>query len=470
MLLEQWRHDLQLAGRSLLRARAFTAAAVLTMALGIGSTTVVFALVEGVLLRPMPVREQDHLVVAWKKFPAGGFDHWPFQVDEIDVIRRESRLLEQVAGVSYSGPGRDVAVLNGEAHYVHTVSVTGTFFTALGVRPIHGRALEPDDDRAGAGKVLVISHGLWQRRYGGSRDVVGRRLMLRNQPFTIVGVAPRDFVYPRGTEAWLTVEAIASSNPAPPFGDAVRRENDMVARLRPGVTVEQARRELETLVPRLEADARLQMPRGLVPVVRTYEDVVIGDVRRGMWVLFAAVGLVLLIASANVANLLLLRGEGRRSELAVRAALGATAGRMASQSMAETLWLALAAGLVGLGASAWVLKGVVALVPSGLPRVESVGIDAAVVLFASGVTFAAAALAGLAPAFFSTRSAAAPWLRSGRQPDIGGARHGRRMFVVAQVALTVTIVAAASLLTRSLLRLQRVDLGLTADHLHFVSL
>jgi putative ABC transport system permease protein len=379
-------------------------------------------------------------------------------------------LLEQVAGVSYSGAGRDVALENGEAHYIQTVSVTGTFFPTLGVKPIHGRALEPGDDRAGADKVMVISHGLWQRRYGGARDVVGRRLTLRRQPFTIVGVMPRDFVYPRGAEAWLAVEAVAATSPQSALGDAVRRENDMVARLRPGVTLDQARRELEALVPRLEADTRLQMPLGLTPVVGAYEDVVIGDVRRGLWVLFAAVGLVLLIASANVANLLLLRGEGRRAELAVRAALGATAGRMASQSLAESLLLAVVAGLVGLAGSAWVLQGVVALVPTGLPRVDSVGVDAAVVLFAATVTFVAAALAGLAPALYATRSAAAARLRSGRQPDIGGTKYGRRTLVVAQLALTVTIVSAASLLTRSLLRLQKVDLGLTTDSLFFVSL
>jgi putative ABC transport system permease protein len=470
MPLEHWPHDVRLAGRSLLRARAFTGTAVLTMALGIGGTTVMFALIEGVLLRPMPVREQERLIVAWKESPSGGFAHWPFQVGEIEVIGRESRLFERVGGVSYSGALPGVVVENGSASYISSATVTGTFFATLGVRPIRGRGLERADDVAGAEKVLVITHGLWQRRYGGARDVIGRRLMLGDQPFTIVGVMPPDFVYPRGVEAWMTVEALAPLLPNPTFRAAVRRENDLVARLRPGVTRAQALRELEALVPRLEADARFDMPRGLRPVLRSYEDIVVGDTRPAMAVLFAAVSLVLLIASANVANLLLLRSEGRRSELAVRAALGATRARMAGQLLAESLLLAITAGLVGLASSGWVLQGIVALVPGGLPRVDSVRIDAGVVLFTVAVAFASAALAALAPAFYATRTDLAAQLRTGRQPDIGGARHGRRALIVAQVALAVTIVAAASLLTRSLLRLQTVDTGLAADRLFLVSL
>jgi putative ABC transport system permease protein len=470
MPFDHCRHDVRVACRSLLRARAFTATAVFTLALGIAGATVMFALIQGVLLRPMPVREQERLIVAWKAFPSGGFDHWPFQVSEIDVIGRESRLFERVGGVSYNGALPGVAVENGSAGYITNASVTGTFFATLGVVPILGRTLEPADDIPEAGKVLVITRGLWERRYGGARDVIGRRLLLSDQPFTIVGVMPSDFGYPKGVEAWMTVEAMASLQRNPTFREAVRAENDLVARMRPGVTREQALAELQLLVPRLETDARLRMPHGLRPVVRSYEDVVVGDVRPAMLVLFAAVGLVLLIANANVANLLLLRSEGRQSELAVRSALGATRGRIAWQLMAESAVLALVAGLVGLAATWSVLHGVVALIPGGLPRLDSVRVDGRVALFTVALSLVSAALAALVPAVFATRSDLAAQLRTGRQPDIGGARHGRRALIVAQVALAVTIVAAAGLLTRSLLRLQRADMGWSVDHLFLVSL
>ena len=299
-------------------------------------------------------------------------------------------------------------------------------------------------------------------------DVIGRRLVIMERPFTIVGVMPLDFADPRGVEGWMTVEALASVSA--PFGDAMRQENELIARLRPGVTREQALRELQGLVARLEADAKLEVASGLQPVVRSYDDVMVGDVRPALLVLFAAVGLVLLISSANVANLLLLRGETRRPELAVRAALGASPYRMARGLLAESLLLALAAGLVALVVSGWVLRLVVALVPDGLPRVESVRVDAAVVLFTVAAALAAAALAGLAPAFFAARTDLVSQLRTGRQPGSAGARRGRRVLVAAQVALAVTVVAAAGLLTRSLLRLQHVDLGLTTDRLVFVSL
>ena len=471
MLFESWWQDLRLAWVGLRRAKAFTGAAVLTLALGMAGTTVMFALIEGVLLRPLAVRRQDRLIVAWKEFPSGTFAHWPFRSSEVDAVSRESRRLERVAGISYYGAGRGIVFENASAIYLSSASVTGAFFDVLGVEPLLGRALRRADDVTGAENVLVITHALWQRRYGGSRDVIGRRLTIGERPFTIVGVMPPDFAYPPGVEAWMTLTADASKETNAAFREGILRDVDLVARLRPGVTLEQARSELQGLVATLEADAPTADTRGLRPVVRSYADVVVGDVRPAMLVLFAAVGLVLLIASANVANLLLLRGEARRPELAVRAALGASRGRLARQLLAESVLVALAAGLVGLTAGRWLLPGVVALVPGGLPRVESIRIDPVVVLFTFGVALLAAALAGVAPALFASRLDLASHLRSGRQTGGGaGARHGRRALVVVQVALAVTTVAAAALLTRSLRHLEAVDMGLAADRLVFVYL
>jgi predicted permease len=454
--------DLVLAWRGLRRAKGFTGAAVLTLALGITATTVMFALVQGVLLRPLPVRDQDRLLVGWKELPASGFGHYPFRAPELEALRADSRLLERVGGVDYNGAWPFLATESGSAAFLQCVSVTGDFFGVVGVEPILGRALNRADDLAGAENVLVISHGLWQRRYGGGRDVLDRMLTLRERPFRIVGVMPPGFAYPRGSEAWMTVAALQSTVTSKDFVPYV----DLIARLRPGATIDQAKSELHGLTARLESDAPPDAPRGLTPVVRSYEDVVVGDVRRPMLVLFGAVGLVLLIASANVANLLLMRGEARRPEMAVRAALGAGRGRIARQVLAESAVLALAAGGVGLGVSWCSLPALTTLVPGEIPQLESVRIDLGVLVFTVAVAFVTAALAGLVPALSAARTDPILQLRTGGRGSTQPAtRPGRRALVVAQVALAVTVVAAAGLLTRTLLQLQTVDMGLAADRL-----
>ena len=471
MRFEGWWNDLRLAARTLARARGFSSAAVVTLAVGVAGTTTVFALVRGVLLRPLTVPDQDRLILGWKEFPSGAFTHWPFRSREIDTIGRESRLLESVAGVSYYGAGSGVVFENDRPSYLRSASVTGGFFGVVGVAAVQGRALQPDDDVPGAENVLVISHGLWQRRYGGSRDAIGRRLVIGEQPFTIVGVMPPDFEYPRGAEAWMTLNADASKEVNPAFREGILRDVDLVARLVPGATIERARSELGSLVTGLEADLPADAVRGLRPVLRFYRDVVVGDVRPAMLMLFAAVALVLFIASANVANLLLMRNEAKKQELALRAALGAGPSRLARLLLCESLVLAVTAGLLGLVASRWLLQAVLALVPGGLPREESVRLDPLVFVFTVGVTLFAAVMAGVVPALVASRIDLASQLRGGRQAGGGLARrHGRRALVVAQVALAVPVVAGAGLLTRSLLHLQTVDMGMAAKQLVFVDL
>jgi len=471
MILEQWWDDLRLAFRGLRRAPAFTGAAVLTLAVGIGGTTTMFALVQGVLLRPLPVPGQDRLLVAWKALPEAGARHWPFRAPEIERLRDESRVLESVAGVSYYDPSPFVVVENEVASSITGAAVTGDFFRVLGVEPRLGRGLRRADDVVGAENVLVLAHGLWQRRYGGARDVIGRRVIVSQRPFTIVGVMPPDVECPHGVEGWMTLAASASTLTNPAFRGGVLRDVDLIARLRPGATIEQARSELSGLTSRLEVDTPPDAPRGLEPVVRSYRDVVVGDVRPALLLLSSAVGLVLLIARANVANLLLLRGEARGAELALRAALGAGPGRLARQLLAESLLLALAAGVVGLVVTWWTLHALLALVPDGLPRVDSVRVDAGVVLFTLAVAFLTAAAAAVAPALSRSPDDLAAHLRGGGRGTTGGAgRRARRGLVVAQVALAVTVVAAAGLLTRSLLRLQAVDMGIALDRLVFVRL
>ena len=465
---ETLQQDLRYACRMLWHAKAFTGAAVLTLALGIAGTTVMFALIQGVLLRPLPVDDQDRLIISWKEARAAGSARYPFGNTEIEAVAEASHLLASAAGVTRNGVGRTVVTANGQSSYANVALVTGGFFDVLGVEPLLGRTLSVADEQDGAESVIVISSGLWRRQYGGARDVIGRRVTLGESPFTIVGVMPPDIDYPPGVEMWRTTSSVPATGP---FGDAARREVNLIGRLRPGVSVEQATSEISSLHQRLDEVAAPDAMRGLVPVVRPFADVVVGDISATMLALFGAVGLVLLIACANVANLLLLRGEVRRGELALRSALGAGQSRILQQVFAEGIVLSLLAGLVGFVIAWSSLQSLVTLVPDGLPRVESIRIDQSVVLFALAVVFVTALLASVAPALLALRQDLVSPLRSGAPSIAGGSSaRGRRTLVVAQVALAVTVLAAAGVLIRSVLNLQTVELGLPADRLVLLDL
>lgn len=467
-MLDALNQDLRLACRSLWRAKTFTGTAALTLALGIAGTTVMFALIQGVLLRPLPVRDQDRLIIAWKELRTSGSARYPFGNTEIEAVAEASGLLERAAGVTRNGVGRTVVIDDGVSAYANVAEVTGGFFDVLGVQPVLGRALSPVDDKEGAENVIVLSSGFWHRRYGGSREVIGRRISLGEQPYRVVGIMPTDLDYPTGVEVWRTTTSLPTSGP---FGEAARREVNLIARVRSGVTIDQATSEIVALSERLEAEARANETRGLVPVVRAFASVVVGDIRTAMLALFGAVGLVLLIATANVANLLLMRAEARRGELALRAALGAGRSRILGQILTESLVVAGVAGVAGLAITWWSLQALISLVPDGLPRAESVRIDATVVSFSIGVVLATALLAGFAPALLSMRADLVSQVRAATKGITSSAgSRGRRTLVVAQVALAVTVVAAAGLLIQSVLRLQSVELGLPADRLVLLDL
>ncbi len=457
---------LRSAFRSLVRAPGFALVTIFILAIGLAGTIVMVALIQGVLLRPLPVRDQGRLIVAWKQLPSSGFMHHPFGDTEIGAVAEASRLLEDVAGISRHGVSEATLVEDdGVAHYANQAFVTGGFFDVLGVRPLLGRTLTRADDVNGAANVVVISHRFWQRQFAGSQDVIGQRLSQNYGRFTIVGVMPVDLDYPHGVDFWRTTRSVEGT-----WSDAVRREVDLIGRLRPDATIEQATSELESLTRRLEATAPPDATRGLIPVVLSLEDVIVGDIRPILVALFAAVALVMLIAIANAANLLSMRNEARQSELAVRMALGAGRRTIAAQLLAESLLLCLAAGAVGLAFAWWSLQILVSVVPDGLPRGESVRIDAVVVFFTMAMALATSALTGLAPAWLAGGDLIACLKSSGRGAPGVASRRVRKGFVVAQVALAVTILAAAGLLTRTVFRLQSIDIGLPTDRLVFVEL
>ena len=471
MTIEPLVHDLRLAWRGLLRAKGFTAAAVLTLAVGMAGVTSMFALIQGVLLQPLPMPQPERLVAVWKELRATGTTHWPLSAAEFHIIRDEKRVFASVAAVGYNEPSQTEIVDGSSSEYIQTARVTGDFFEVLGAHPLLGRPLVPADDTPGSERVLVLTHGLWQRRYGGAADVIGRRLTLNDQRFVIVGVMPADVEYPRAVDAWMTVEARATLTRNATFQLATRDELDLIARLQPGVTVAQASSALDSLRPQLEATAPAgAVNTGTVSAVRPITDVIVGDVRAGMLALFAAVGLVLLIASANVANLLLVRGEIRRPELALRVALGATRRRLASQIVSESLVLSLLAGLVGLAAGWGCLRALVVFTPGGLPRVSSIRIDLGVVLFVMAVTVVTTVVAAFAPVLAAGHVSLVSRVQSGDRVVARRTRRGRGALVAAQIALAVIVVAAAALVTRSLLRLQSAGTAVGADRLVFVSL
>jgi predicted permease len=454
--------DLKYAVRSLRRAPGFTVVVLLTLALGIGATTAMFSVVRGILLRPLPYPNAEQVV---RLTPGGpGKEHGTLSPLEMNDWSTDLTAFSAVGGFRQWETG-SVYGDAPEPIYVKNVHVTAGFFPALGTRAELGRTFQPSDTVQGANHVAVVSHGFWQRQLGGDPQAIGRSIRLDGEPFTVLGVMPPDFNFPSPEAAvWLPTSLLGPDD----VGEGrAARWMDVVARTKPGVTPAQARADVEKLEARL-AEAFPESNAGWTTAdVQLVRDSIVGPVRRGLLVLFGAVGLVLLVVCVNVANLMLVRGSARERELALRAAIGAGRARLVRLLLTESMLLALAGGLLGVLAAWWAVHALVALSGHYLPRVADIRLDASVLVFAIIVSLATGTLFGLWPALrASAGTASAVGLREDTRGSVGsgGANRARALLVATEVALAVVLVVGAGLMVRSFERLTSADPGFRPEN------
>ena len=451
--------DLRYALRLFLRAPAFAAVAILTLALGIGANTAIFTVVNALLIQPLPYAHADRLVMVWQDLRARGgpADEWATPGNYADW-RKEKAIFDEVAVISGWRPTLTGAA---EPESIPGEQVSHEYFSVLGIRPMLGRTFTPADDVPNAPRVAVIGDGLWRRRFGASPAVIGQRVTLNSEPHEIIGVLGDGFrpIVNRVAEIWRP-SRINTSNPA--RGAVVLRA---VARLPDGMPLERAQAAADILARQLEA-AHPQFNEktrfNLIPLHQR----VVGDIKPGLLALLGAVGFVLLIACANIANLLLARGSARGRELAVRVALGAGRGRVVRQLLTESVVLAAIGGISGVLLGMWAVDALVALAPADAPRLNEITLDPTVLVFASLLTVVTGILFGLAPALHYSRSDVTNSLKDGARGSTGSAGRGlRRTLIAAEVALALMLLTGASLLAQTFVRLRATDLGFKPDNL-----
>ncbi|MCE9673570.1 ABC transporter permease [Myxococcus stipitatus] len=465
--------ELRLALRMLAKHPGFTAVALFTLALGIAANTAIFSVADAVLFSPLPYAQPDRLMMVWGLSPnqsrqtvsPANFLDWRAQSESFEGLAAFSNVPFNLAG-------------DGDPEVVRGASVSTNFFQVLGTPAALGTTFHPAAQGAGAPNTVVLGHRLWKRRFGGDPHILGRMLRLNDTSYEVVGVMPEHF-------EWPTIVPTHASAAEPPqlFVPAVHRDIPqlgpdltqdtsawrqgnylrVVGRLKPGVTLEGAAREMGTIATRLEQEypeSNTKSGIGLVPL----REQLVGNVRAALWVLLAAVGLVLVIACANVANLFLARASARRQELTVRLALGARRSQLVRQLLTESVLLALAAGALGLLLALWGMDALLALVPPELPQLGAVGLDGRVLAFTLLTSLATGGLFGLVPALQASRPDLNGVLRQGGGGRFSGAgQRSRSALVVGEVALAVVLLISAGLLLRSLWSMQSVDLGFRSE-------
>ncbi len=454
MIANLWQ-DLRYGARMLAKQPGFTLIAVLTLALGIGANTAIFSIVNAVLLRPFPYQAPERLVIIQERESGGGFSpSYPNFVD----WRAQNTAFTSIAAVrqneSFNLTGTS------EPERLQGQLVSAEFFSTLGIKPLVGRGFLAEEDRAGATPAVILSYGFWQRRFGNDPGIIGQQLTLNDQSYTVVGITPPDFQY--GVEADVTV----------PFGLQTQRFSrrgadpgtDVVARLKPNISQQQGETDLNMVAARLEQ----QYPatnKGRRVLLTPLHESFVGDVRQPLLILLGAVGLVLLIACANVANLLLVRASARQKEMAVRVALGASRATIVRQLLTESVLLAALGAVLGILLAFWGTSFIAAQLPNGIPRLQEANVDAPVLIFTIAVSLLTGLLFGLAPALQASRPNLTEGLKEGERGSSGRRQRLRSVLVVGEVALTLTLLVGAGLLIQSFRRVLEVDPGFKPQNL-----
>jgi predicted permease len=443
--------DLRYSARTLARTPGFTAVAILTLALGIGANSALFSVVNGVLLNPLPYPAPQQLISAYAK--TAEFEHGSIAYLNFLDWQKDNRSFSDLAAY------RDDSMFltgTGEGERLRSFMISANFFTVFGIKPILGRVFRPEEDRVGAAAVVIIGEGLWKRKFGSSHDIIGKAIKLNNKNYVIVGVIPASFsIYNQARDAYVPIGQWND----PTFRDRnVSFGTQSIGRIKPGVTIKQAQADMDSVAKNLAA-AYPNADKGLGIALVFFKDDLVGDVKPFLFVLLGAVGFVLLIACANVANLLLARSTSRTREFAVRAALGAGRMRVVGQLLTESTLLSVAGGGFGLIVAYWGTKAALKSLPEALPRANEIGLDTHVLLFTLAVAVLVGLLFGLAPALKMSRANLGEMLKeSGRGSS--GARHRTQSVLVAiEMAMALVLLVGAGLMIRTLAALWSVNPG-----------
>jgi putative ABC transport system permease protein len=442
--------------RMLMKKPGFTLTAVITLALGIGATSVIFSFANGVLLRPLPYQDSERLAMIYETAPKRGLASLGISPLNFLDWREQNRVFTGVA--AYHSDSYSVSE-GGDPEQLSGANTSHNAFEILGVAPILGRTFTAEEDRPGNDMVVILGHGLWKRRFGAKPEIIGRKITLNNRQRTVIGVMPPGFKFPEVADLWVPLAIDTKSWSRHSHGW------DAIARLKPGMTLEQAQSDMTEVARRLEEQYPVTNEGMGVTLVPLREDLA-GDYRKALLILMGVVGLVLLIACVNVANLLLARASSRVKEVAIRTALGAGRWRVFRQLLTESVLLGLMGGALGCGLAAWGLDLMLAVIPIDLPFWMRFDLDGRVLGFTAGLTLLTSLIFGAAPALQASKVDLNKALKDGARGASGAGRHQMlRTLVVAEVALSLILLIGAGLMMRSFMRLQGVNPGLNPENL-----